>query len=83
LIFNPERLEMVRGQIVLLSNQLEARFLDINQLYNHIVGSFTYYGLQQQRPRSVPLSDEWTTFLRDDEVDVSFEGLCLQGRRSR
>jgi hypothetical protein len=62
---------MVRGQLILLSNQLEFRHLDVNQLYNHVLGCFTFYGLERLHPRSVPLSDEWTTFLHDDELDVS------------
>jgi hypothetical protein len=69
--FTPESLQLVRAQLLMLSSNLDARYLDVNQIYSHIEHSFTFYGLDPGNQRHVFMDEQWTTFLLDGEKEVS------------
>jgi hypothetical protein len=70
--FPPDNLQLVRAQLLMLASNLDARYLDINQLYSHIEHCFTYFGLDPGNQRQCTMAEQWTTFLRDNEKEVSW-----------
>ncbi len=75
LLFTPAQLRLVRAQLYLLANGLKGEDWEVNRLYRQIIGCFTVYGLPRSSRRSCQNSEQWTTFLTDDERSVSFPSI--------
>jgi hypothetical protein len=69
-VFTPEVLHLLRAQLTMLANDLGMEHLNVNQLYGQIVGCFMVYGAQRQRSSSSLSSEQWMSFLSEDEKDV-------------
>jgi hypothetical protein len=77
--FTPETLQLVRAQLVMLASTLDARYLEINQLYSHIEHHcFTYYGLGSGNQWHLTMEEQWTSFLLDSEKEVSSRSVSVQ-----
>ncbi len=70
LIFTPDSLRLVQAQMTLLGNDLTLAHWNINQLYNQILGCFLIYGSHRNRVLSGPLSEQWTSFLSEEEKEI-------------
>jgi hypothetical protein len=66
----PDSLRLVRAQLMLLANDLNVSHWNVNQLYNQILGCFLVYGRHRDQMTTGPLSEQWTSFLSEDEKEV-------------
>ncbi len=70
LVYSPVSLRLVQAQMLMLANDLQLTHWNVNQLYSQIVGCFTVYGMQRDRIVTGPLSEQWTSFLAEDEKEI-------------